>query len=133
MKNSTNRNLTAIIVLPAFLAISAVPLSAEVIMGANGQPQSVVTPEQVTDTHAPESVQKDAFESGALSTPSDPKEAAAKVIPGQIVEVIEDSRVSVYIYLDAAGKKQAAVYDKDTNKTISQIQRVQINAGEQVL
>lgn len=54
-------------------------------------------------------------------------------IPGTFVDVLEDDRIAAYVYLDAKGRRQAVIYDKGTKKVISQTQRVNVDAYEQVI
>ncbi len=75
MKNkSKSKKLIAIMVLPVFLATSFEPLwAAELMMGANGQVQSVISPDQVPtgDALPAEQAPEDSFEAeGALSAPN---------------------------------------------------------------
>lgn len=79
MKNkSKNIKLLAIMVLPVFLATSFEPLwAAELMMGANGQVQPVISPDQVPtgDSLPVDQTPEDLFEAGALSAPAAEPEA----------------------------------------------------------
>ncbi len=85
MKSNKNKKLIAII-LPAFLVTSVIEpaFAAELIMGTNGQVQSVVSAEQTqAESSLPtEQVPEDLFESaGALSAPTPEDDNIAAAIP----------------------------------------------------